>query len=106
MAFFGAGGTDLLPGFITDKDLAKLLEKAHKGVANMEKKVLITHMHPAGSKSEFSGFEGSKAIKRAIEKFKPNFVLHGHIHEAAGLEERWGNTTIINVGRDGKVIEI
>jgi Icc-related predicted phosphoesterase len=106
VAFFGAGGTDLLPGFITDKDLAQVINKAHEGIAQVEKKVLLTHMHPAGSKSEFSGFEGSLAIKEAIERFKPTLVLHGHIHEGAGLEERWGDTTIINVGREGRMLEI
>lgn len=106
IGFFGAGGANLLPGFITDRDLAKTIDKAHKGLENVEKKILLTHMHPAGSKSELSGFEGSEAIKQAIEKFKPTFVLHGHIHECEGLEEKWGNTTIVNVGRQGRVFEI
>jgi Icc-related predicted phosphoesterase len=63
-------------------------------------------MHPAGSKSEFSGFPGSKAITKAIKQFKPDFVLHGHIHEASGIEEKVGNTKIINISREGKILEI
>ncbi|HVY01883.1 MAG TPA: metallophosphoesterase [Candidatus Nanoarchaeia archaeon] len=106
VGIFGAGGADLAPGFITDKDLSKALNKAHKGLEMINKKILVTHMHPAGSKSEFSGFLGSEAVRQAIEKFKPTFAIHGHIHEAAGLEEMWGNTTIINVGRNGRIFEI
>ena len=44
--------------------------------------------------------------KKAIEKFKPNILIHGHIHEGAGLEENMGSTRVINVGKEGKIIEI
>ena len=80
--------------------------KAHSGLEGIEKKIMVTHMHPSGSKSEFSGIPGSESITHAIKKFKPDIVLHGHIHEAGGMEEKIGNTTIINVGREGKIIEI
>ena len=63
-------------------------------------------MHPSLSLSEFSGIPGSKAITRAIKKFKPNILLHGHIHEASGIEEKIGDTRVINVGKEGKIIEI
>jgi hypothetical protein len=106
VGIFGAGGADLSPGFITDKELAKVLDKAHAGLKGVEKKIMITHMHPAGSKSEFSGFEGSKSIAKAIKKFQPDLVLHGHIHEGFGLEETWGKTRIVNVGREGRIFEL
>jgi len=67
---------------------------------------MVTHMHPSGSKSEFSGVPGSESITKAIKKFKPDFLLHGHIHEAAGVEEIIGNTKVINVGREGKIVEL
>jgi len=72
----------------------------------IEKKIMVTHMHSANSKSEFSGFPGSVSIRKAIQKFKPEILLHGHIHEAAGIEEKIGNTRVINVGCEGKIIEI
>ena len=67
---------------------------------------MVTHMHPSPSISEFSGIPGSKAITTAIKKFKPSILLHGHIHEASGIEQKIGNTRVINVGREGKIIEI
>ena len=106
VGFFGAGGADLGPGRITEKELMTTLKKAYSGLKGTKKKIMVTHMHPSKSKSEFSGFPGSKSLTKAIEKFKPDFLIHGHIHEAEGIEEKLGTTKIINVGRKGKVIEI
>lgn len=108
IGIFGAGGTPNAPGpgIISENELLKTLKKAYSGVRGIEKKIMVTHMHPAGSLSEFSGFEGSSAVAKAIKIFRPSIVLHGHIHEGAELEEKIGNTRIINVGREGKIIEI
>lgn len=106
IGFFGAGGADLGPGRISEKELFATLEKAYYGLRGLKKKIMVTHMHPANSKSEFSGFPGSDAITRAIKKFKPDFLLHGHIHEGAGIEEKIGSTKVINVGREGRIVEI
>lgn len=109
VGFFGAGGAEDLPffpGHITEKELFDTLKKANSGLHGIEKKVMVTHMHPQGSKSEFSGITGSRAITKAIKQFKPDILLHGHIHEASGFEEYIGKTRVINVGREGKIIEI
>ncbi len=82
------------------------LEKQTADYKGIEKKVMITHEHPRGSKSEFSGFEGSKGIAKAIRKFHPDFLIHGHIHEGEGFEEKIEGTKVINVGKKGKIIEI
>ena len=107
IGFFGAGGADGPgPGNISEAELMKTLERAHKGLNGIEKKIMVTHMHPKGSKSEFSGIVGSEAITKAIKKFKPNILLHGHIHEGSGFEEMIGNTKVINVSGNGKIIEL
>ncbi len=106
VGFFGAGGADLGIGTISESELFETLKKAHSYLQGIEKKIMVTHMHPSDSISEFSGIPGSKAIKEAIKTFKPDILLHGHIHEASGFEERIGKTKVINVGRDGKIIEI
>lgn len=108
VGFFGAGGADIGPFATTEKELMETLDKAHSGLKarGIERKVMLTHMHPAGSKSEFSGIEGSASIRKAIRKFQPDFLLHGHIHEASGFEELIGKTRVINVGREGKIIEV
>jgi uncharacterized protein len=109
IGFFGAGGATnmpFFPGNISEKELFSTLKKAHGGLKGIEKKIMVTHMHPFGSKSEFSGFMGSPSITKAIKEFKPDFLLHGHIHEASGMEEYFGKTKIINVGRKGRIIEV
>ena len=106
VGFFGAGGADLGPGRITEKEMMETLKKAHAGLEGIRKKIMVTHMHPSGSVSEFSGIPGSKAITQAIKKFKPDILLHGHIHEASGFEQNIGKTRVINVGREGRIIEI
>ncbi|MEK6825000.1 MAG: metallophosphoesterase [Nanoarchaeota archaeon] len=107
VGFFGAGGADIGPfTMVSERELLKTLEQAHTGLKGIEKKVMVTHMHPSGSKSEFSGVAGSKAIRKAIEKFKPDVLLHGHIHEAGGADENIGGTRVINVGKRGTIVEI
>ncbi len=108
IGFFGAGGATAAPGpgRITEKELLRTLRKAHNDLKGIEKKIMITHMHPSKSKSEFSGFVGSEAIRKAIKKFKPDILIHGHIHELGGIEEKIDSTRVINVGREGKIIEI
>ncbi|PXY71608.1 hypothetical protein CXX78_00075 [Candidatus Parvarchaeota archaeon] len=108
VGFFGAGGAIGIgpESVVTEKEMRETLQKAHSGLKGIEKKVMLTHMHPSGSKSEFSGFEGSKEIRKAIKKFKPDLLLHGHIHEASGFEEKIGSTKVINVARTGVVLEI
>jgi len=110
IGFFGAGGArGPGPGDSTDSQIMKTLEKAHSGLQknkSIKRKIMLTHEHPSGSASEFSGIEGSKAILSAIKRFKPDFLLHGHIHEAQGFEETIGSTRVINVGREGRIIEL
>ena len=69
---------------------------------------MITHVHPSGSLIEkfTSFFPGSIAVRKAIEKFQPDLALCGHVHEAEGIEEKIGKTRLINVGRQGRIIEI
>lgn len=107
IGFFGAGGAEGPgPGRITEKEIMNTLKKAHSNLKGIEKKIMVTHMHPFGSLSEASGVKGSKAITDAIKQFRPKFLLHGHIHETAGADEMIGKTRVINVGRQGTIIEV
>ncbi|MFH1592271.1 MAG: metallophosphoesterase [Candidatus Woesearchaeota archaeon] len=107
VGIFGCGGADIGPlTRITEREIMDTLKKGFDKISYIKKKIMVTHMHPSGSKSEFSGIEGSKSIRKAIEKFKPDLLLHGHIHEAEGIEERIGKTKTLNVGKEGKIIKI
>jgi Icc-related predicted phosphoesterase len=106
IGFFGVGGADIGLDVLEDSDLFKILSRAHRKIKDSPKKIMVTHMHPRGSKSEFSGFKGSKAISKAIYKFNPDFLITAHIHEAGGIEEKINNTKVINVSRKEKIFEI
>ena len=104
--FFGAGTANMGIHQIKDSEIFTLLEKSHNKIKDLGKKVMVTHIHPRGSKAEFSGWKGSKAVKKAIQKFKPDIAICSHIHSAAGLEEYIGKTKVINVSRKAKIFEI
>ena len=61
---------------------------------------------PQRSIAEFSGFEGSKAVTRAIKEFKPDVLISAHIHEAGGLQEKIGKTIVLHVARKPTIFEI
>jgi uncharacterized protein len=84
----------------------KKLEKDFENIKDLEKKIMVSHMHAAKTRSEFSGFPGSTAVRKAIEKFQPDLFISGHIHEAEGLQEKIGKTRVISVGKKGRIIEI
>jgi hypothetical protein len=106
IGIFGAGTANIGIHQIGDKNIFKLLKKGNKEIKNAKKKIMVTHIHPSGSKAEVFGFEGSKAVRDAIEKFHPDILIHSHIHEAGGIEEKIEKTKVINVSRKEKVFEI
>jgi len=104
LGIFGAGGAI---GFnTTEKEILDALKKGHSSLKGIGKKIMVTHMHHHGSKAEFSGFQGSKAVKKAAIEFKPDVLISAHIHEAKGIEEKIGKTKVINVARKEKIFEI
>lgn len=104
IGIIGVGNPDFQLSLNEEKTFKKL--KKDFETSKAKKKILISHMHAAGTKSEFSGFPGSRALRRAIKEFKPDLFLSAHIHEAEGIEEKIGKTRIVNVGRKGKILEI
>ncbi len=104
VGIFGAGGA--LDFNTSEKEIYETLKRGNDGIKDLKKKIMITHMHSAGTMSEFSGIEGSSSIRKALKLFQPDILIHSHIHEAEGIEEKIGKTRVINVGRRGKIIEI
>jgi Icc-related predicted phosphoesterase len=70
------------------------------------KRILVSHLHAAGTKAEFSGIPGDDIIRDAVDKFKPDLLIAAHIHEGEGIEDRIGKTRVVQVGRRGKIIEV
>ena len=108
VGIFGAGGANIGLFRIPEEEIYGLLKKGFDSIKGLKKKIMVTHVHPTGSKMEkfTSIFPGSSGVKKAIDSFKPDILLCSHVHEAEGIEEIVGKTKVINVGRAGKIIEI
>ncbi len=108
VGIFGCGGANIGLFQLEENEIFQLLKQGFERISYLKKKIMVTHVHPSGTKMEkfTSIFPGSKGVRQAIEKFQPDIALCSHVHEAEGIEEKIGKTRVINVGRHGKVIEI
>jgi len=86
------------------EDLKKI--KKNFEMMKSKKKILVSHLHAADTDAEFSGIPGDEILRKAVEEFKPDFLISAHIHEAEGIEDKIGKTKVIQVGRRGKILEI
>ncbi|MFP4112639.1 MAG: metallophosphoesterase [Candidatus Woesearchaeota archaeon] len=108
IGLFGCGGANIGLEALKEEEIFDVLKTGFGKVKNLGKKIMVTHVHPSGSKMErFSSFvPGSSGLKKAIDEFQPDFLLCSHVHEAEGIEEKIGKTTVLNVGRKGKIINL
>ncbi len=105
---FGCGGANIGLFQLGEEEIFGLLKKGFEDIKNIEKKIMVTHVHPSESKMGklTKYFPGSEGVRKAISTFKPDILLCSHVHEAEGIEEMIGGTRVINVGKNGKIIEL
>ena len=105
VGIFGIGSADwtLYPD---EQRTFEKLKRDFKKIKNLEKKIMVSHIHASGTKSELSGFSGNRGLRKAIEEFQPDLFISGHIHELEGVEEKIGKTRVVNVGEHGRIFEI
>lgn len=108
VGIFGAGGANIGLAQLSEDELYGLLKQGFEKIRYLEKKIMVTHVHPTDTKMErfTQFFPGSSGIRQAIERFNPDIMLCSHVHEAEGLEEMVGKTKVLNVGKEGKIIDI
>ncbi|MBI4983431.1 metallophosphoesterase [Candidatus Woesearchaeota archaeon] len=106
VGIFGCGYGNIGLHQLDEQSIFDTLKKGHDFLRDAKKKIMITHMHPEDSLIGLGVFPGSEGIKKALEEFKPDIHLCGHVHESEGIEEVIDKTRVINVGRKGKIIEI
>ena len=80
------------------KRIRKLWWKLHRagGVD-----IIVTHAPPAGcGDGEDYAHRGFEALLPLLEKYKPRFLVHGHVHLNYGPDRprvhHYGETTVIN----------
>ncbi len=109
VGFFGCGLANIGPNELSETQIKKKIENSFKYIKDAKKKIMVVHAPPYKTKLDVIGRDvnvGSIAVREAIEKLKPEKCICGHIHETFGLEDRLGETTVINAGPKGKIIEI
>ncbi len=106
VGIFGCGYADVGLHQISDEDLFNTLKQAHTSLGDVKKKIMVTHVQPNNSILGLGLFPGNKGVRKAIEQFKPDIHICGHIHETHGIEETIGTTRVMNVGKSGKIIEL
>lgn len=87
----------------TDKEMAKRIRKLrwklwwHKGVD-----IVVTHAPPAGvGDDKDPAHRGFDAFVKLVEKYKPKYLLHGHVHMNYSMDNcrvrQLDQTQVINV---------
>ncbi len=102
VAFYGLGGCSKTPFHTpqeySESEITEILSSFEKADARYH--ILLSHSPPAKTRVDkvFLGLHaGSKAIRTFVEKFQPDLVICGHIHEAKGTD-KIGKTVILNPG--------
>jgi len=110
IGIFGCSGNNIGINQLSEDEIFSLLKKGFEKIKDSKKKIMVTHVHPSDTKMGKFGHplvrEGSQGVKKAVEKFKPDILICSHVHEASGIEEKLSKTLVINVGTEGKIIEI
>jgi Icc-related predicted phosphoesterase len=104
--FFGLGGGVPPTPFPWSFDLSED-EAAAKLERCPERAVLVVHSPPKGYVDEVRGRHlGSTSVLEVIERKRPALVVCGHIHQCWGNDAAIGRTPVVNVGPEGRLLEI
>ena len=107
VVFLGWGGG----GFsIEDKDFEKKAKKFNKFLKDHKDKafVLVSHAPPYNTKLDKICKEscGNKSIRKFIKENKVDLNISGHLHENEGKMDKIDKSTVINPGREGRVLSL
>jgi putative phosphoesterase len=104
VGFFGTSAGPISPLHtpyeIPEEDIFLRSEKGWKDIKCARWKVFVPHAPPFNTKLDriHSGKHvGSTGIRNFIEKYKPDAVVCGHIHESSGIDIL-GSSQMINCG--------
>ncbi len=108
VGFFGVSAAPvsllMTPNEIPEEEITRRAEAGWKNIAGARWKVFVPHAPPHNTRVDVvrSGRHvGSTAVRAFIERFHPDAVVCGHIHEARGVDTL-GSTRVINCGPAGQ----
>lgn len=93
------------PGEYSEEELEKRLH-AFDGLKPL---IAICHAPPFGTPLDrITNLKhaGSKSMREFIQREQPRYFFCGHIHEAAGAQDKLGETSAMNVGKKGYLLDL
>lgn len=93
------------PGEYSEAELERRLH-AFDGLKPM---IAICHAPPQGTMLDRITnlrHAGSKSMRQFLQREQPRYFFCGHIHEAAGAQDKLGETSAMNVGRKGYLLDL
>ena len=93
------------PGEYSEQELEDKLH-AFDGLKPM---ISICHAPPYGTMLDRImnlRHAGSRAMREFLQREQPRYFFCGHIHEAAGVGEKLGGTSAMNVGKKGYLLDL
>ena len=93
------------PGEYEEDELARRLAR----FAALRPQILVAHAPPFGTELDEAApglHFGSRAVRDYVDAHQPSYCFCGHIHEGAGRVIELGQTTAVNVGKPGYLLEL
>jgi uncharacterized protein len=93
------------PGEYSEEQLGDRLH-LFDGVKPM---IAVCHVPPRGTMLDrITNLKhaGSSAMREFLQREQPRYFFCGHIHEAAGAQEKLGETSAMNVGKKGYLLDL
>lgn len=106
VGIFGCGYADVGIHQLEEHEFFETLKQAHEQIKDAKHKIMVSHVQPSESMIGLGMFPGSSGVRKAVEEFQPAIHICGHIHETHGMEEKIGETRVLNVGKTGTLIEV
>ncbi|MBP7865851.1 MAG: metallophosphoesterase family protein [Acidobacteria bacterium] len=88
------------PFELSEEEIGEAFAAAAARVAACPVRVFVSHAPPRGTaldRVRLGLHVGSRAVRAVVERFAPDVLVCGHIHEAAGTD-RLGRTQMVNPG--------
>jgi len=93
------------PGEYSEEELEQKLH-AFDGLKPM---IAVCHAPPYGTvldRITNLRHAGSKSVRDFLQREQPRYFFCGHIHEAAGASDKLGETSAMNVGKKGYLLDL
>lgn len=93
------------PGEYSEEELETRLHEFD----GLQPMIAICHVPPRGTMLDRITnlrHAGSTAMRAFLQREQPRYFFCGHIHEAAGAQEKLGATSALNVGKRGYLLDL